>query len=139
VEDQPGKAVKPEAGSVKRDRRDGIGCLESFLISAALLLFTALVTACGSPRRSEPIAGPLHLTEEAAAGERVFMRHCHQCHPGGEAGLGPALNDKPLPDFMIRFQVRQGFGAMPAFSKTDLADEDLDALLHYLTALKAHG
>ncbi|WDT80226.1 MAG: cytochrome c [Candidatus Manganitrophus sp.] len=50
-------------------------------------------------------------------GETIFMHACNQCHPKGEAGLGPALNNKPLPAFMIRFQVRHGLGAMPAFSK----------------------
>jgi len=67
------------------------------------------------------------------------MKHCHQCHPGGEAGLGPALTNKPLPMFLVRAQVRYGLGAMPTFTREDLIDEDLDDLLDYLAALKRHG
>src|SRR5688572_581576 len=45
------------------------------------------------------------------------MQHCHQCHPFGQGGLGPALNDKPAPRFLVKTQVRLGFGTMPGFSK----------------------
>jgi mono/diheme cytochrome c family protein len=67
------------------------------------------------------------------------MTQCHQCHPGGEAGLGPSLNDKPLPGFMMKFQIRHGIGAMPAFSKDNVGDEDLDAVVAYVKALRRHG
>lgn len=50
----------------------------------------------------------------------------------GGPGLGPGLNDKPLPAFAIKTQVRQGAGAMPAFSMDDINDEQLDALVTYL-------
>jgi mono/diheme cytochrome c family protein len=107
-----------------------------------LWLFVACVFAslgC-SARRSEPIAGPLPITsDEIAHGRDVFMAKCHQCHPGGDAGLGPALNNKPLPKSLIRLQVRQGFGAMPAFSEKDITDEELEHLLVYLKKLRAHG
>jgi mono/diheme cytochrome c family protein len=92
-----------------------------------------------SSRRSEPIVGPLLLSPEIAEGRKIFMDHCHQCHPGGEAGLGPALNNKPLPAFAIRTQVRRGFGAMPAFHENEISEADLDALLVYLKALRRHG
>jgi mono/diheme cytochrome c family protein len=72
-------------------------------------------------------------------GQQAFMKHCHQCHPGGEAGLGPAINNKPLPKFLMRFQVRHGFGAMPAFSEQEISEEDLDHLITYLKELKGHG
>jgi mono/diheme cytochrome c family protein len=64
------------------------------------------------------------------------MRDCHQCHPGGEAGVGPALNNKPLPAFAIRWQVRRGFGAMPAFPKEKLSDSELDVLIDYIKILR---
>ena len=102
------------------------------------LALALAVAACGSARRSEPLTGPFAATtREVQVGERVFMRHCHACHPGGEAGLGPALNDKPLPGFLIATQVRLGIGAMPAFSTDDLPPSDLDALLAYLRARRA--
>jgi mono/diheme cytochrome c family protein len=85
------------------------------------------------------MAGPLAITtREMAAGQKVFMAKCHRCHPGGEAGVGPALNNKPLPKLLIRFQVRNGFGAMPALSRQELGAEELEDLLIYLKALRAH-
>lgn len=102
-----------------------------------LIGLAVLVTGCGSARRGEPLAGPLPLTSaEAKQGQIVFMKDCHQCHPGGEAGLGPALNNKPLPGFMIRYQVRHGLGAMPTFSEQQIDDQELDHLLVYLKELR---
>lgn len=110
-----------------------------FHVRFLVLVLLAVLAACGSPRRSEPIGGPLPLaTTQVRDGERVFMAHCYQCHPNGEAGLGPAINNKPLPAFLIRFQVRHGLGAMPAFDESLLPDDDLDALLQYLHALKLY-
>ena len=116
--------------------------------SVALLLMlstaAAWVGGCGSPRRSEPIAGPLRLAgdepEDQAVlrGRAAFAAHCYQCHPAGEAGLGPALNDKPLPGFAIKTQVRQGLGAMPAFSEQEIPPEQLDDLVAYLFELRAN-
>jgi|SRR5579884_633623 len=104
------------------------------------VLLCTTMAACGSARRGEPIAGPIVLTTETARhGQVVFMRNCYQCHPGGEAGLGPAINNKPLPQFLIRYQIRHGFGAMPAFTEDQLSSTDLTALLEYLQALRRHG
>ena len=103
-----------------------------------MLGFTVLLGAC-SARRGEPLYGPLPITTPAmASGQQVFMRECHQCHPGGEAGLGPAINNKPLPGFMMRFQIRRGFGAMPAFSQSEISPEELDNLILYLNELRNH-
>jgi mono/diheme cytochrome c family protein len=90
-----------------------------------------------SERRSEPIAGPLRDSSPLVRqGEIAFDRNCSYCHPGGEKGLAPAINNKPLPGFMIKLQVRHGLGAMPAFSRRELPPEELDAIVHYLKALR---
>jgi mono/diheme cytochrome c family protein len=106
-------------------------------------LFTIAIliqTGCGSARRSEPISGPLPIESSSVAkGQKVFMEHCNQCHPQGETGLGPAINNKALPGFMIRLQVRRGFGAMPAFSEKDISDDHLSDLIEYVRALRSHG
>lgn len=103
---------------------------------AVLLMAVLLSAACGSARRGAPLEEPVALDAEAARGEAVFMRYCNGCHPGGEGGLGPGLNNKPLPGFAIRFQVRNGLGVMPAFPDEVLPDEDLDALVDYLRTLR---
>lgn len=99
-----------------------------------------LLAACGSARRSEPIAPPRPVDAPAVArGRTVFMEYCSPCHPRGEAGVGPALNNKPLPGFVIKFQIRHGVGAMPAFSENEIADTDLDMIVAYLKTLRRNG
>jgi mono/diheme cytochrome c family protein len=103
-----------------------------FWVAAVVLPFAA----CTSARRSEPIIGPTPAKGAAfAEGRRLFMQYCHACHPAGEAGLGPAINNKPLPAALIKFQVRHGLGAMPAF-KDHLDQDELDAVAAYLIALR---
>ena len=93
-----------------------------------------------SGRRSEPLRGALDVKDpQVAHGQRVYMSRCDKCHPGGDAGLGPALNNKPLPGFMVAFQARHGMGAMPAFTAEELPRRDLDAVVAYLKALRRNG
>ena len=108
----------------------------SFAIAIAAVALFASACGCGSARRSEPVAGPAQLAGEAVRGHVLFMRHCHECHPGGAAGLGPALNNKPLPAVAIKTQIRQGFGAMPAFSDEQIDDQDVSSIVAYLGALR---
>jgi mono/diheme cytochrome c family protein len=106
-------------------------------VALVMLVAVCLVAlACGAARRREPLASPVALDERAERGRTVFMTNCHQCHPGGEAGLGPALNDKPFPEFLKKFQVRHGLGTMPSFSEQKISDEQLDDLMEYLKALR---
>jgi mono/diheme cytochrome c family protein len=112
-----------------------------FMLATAVLAGFALsvATGCGSARRGEPVQAPLELTDaELVQGRDVFMRFCNSCHPGGESGLGFALNNKPLPGFLIRFQVRNGLGAMPAFGPDLISSEELDYLVAYLVTLRRH-
>ncbi len=96
-----------------------------------------IFAGCHSPRRGEPITGSVPLpNEKAQRGQLVFMRHCNQCHPHGEGGLGPVLNDKPAPRFLMKTQVRTGLGTMPAFNKDKISPEELDDLMDYVLALR---
>jgi mono/diheme cytochrome c family protein len=103
----------------------------------AASLAAAAATACGPSRLPPPQAAPAGVdTAEERRGEVVFMRHCHSCHPGGAGGLGPSLNDKPLPKALVKAQVRNGLGAMPAFGDEKISDEDLEALGAYVVSLR---
>ena len=110
--------------------------------NALRLLFCAcigLVSGCGSAEREEPVRSAFVPTDSTVArGEQVFKKSCDYCHPGGAAGLGPSLNNKPAPAFAIRFQVRHGLGAMPAFDSTQISENDLRAIADYLLALRRH-
>ena len=99
----------------------------------------AFITGCLSARRGEPLHGPIQLSNvKAQHGQVVFMRNCQKCHPGGDAGLGPAINNKPLPKFLMKFQVRHGLGAMPSFSKDRIASADLDDLMAYIKQIRKY-
>ena len=108
------------------------------LMAATILCGLLFGAGCGADRRSEPLTGQQPaLDAEEVFGQRVFMRECNGCHPQGAAGLGPAINDKPVPGALIKLQVRVGLGAMPSFSKSEITPEELDALVAYLTEIGA--
>jgi mono/diheme cytochrome c family protein len=105
--------------------------------AVASLLCIGTMASCGTARRGAPIIGERHPADaRLALGEQVFDRKCSQCHPGGEAGLGPALNNKPLPQFAVHIQVRNGVGAMPRFSSNEISDEQLGAVTAYMVWLR---
>jgi hypothetical protein len=60
--------------------------------STLVVAVCCAIAACGTARRSEPVAGP-------------------------------------LPRFLMRFQVRHGLGAMPAFPPEVLKDDDVEHIL----------
>jgi mono/diheme cytochrome c family protein len=106
-------------------------------VAVALVATTALVAACGPSRLPPPRSAPAGVdTAAERRGELVYMRHCDSCHPSGAAGLGPSLNDKPLPKVLVKAQVRNGLGAMPAFGEEKISDDDLEALGEYVGSLR---
>jgi len=95
------------------------------------------VAGCYPIRRAEPIVGPMKLTDASLLkGRLLYDRHCYKCHTEGEGGMGPIINDKPLPQFLMRLQVRVGLGTMPGFSKEEISDSELDEIVKYLVALR---
>jgi mono/diheme cytochrome c family protein len=104
------------------------------IIGGMMLLITS---SCAS-RKAEAIKGKpfVAASERVANGERVYMLHCQKCHPGGEAGLGPAINSNPAPQFIKRFQMRHGIGVMPSFKRDEISKSDLRDISKYLKAWK---
>ena len=106
------------------------------LITRLLLcsLLVWITASCGTPRRGRPLLVDNQPSPDARirAGERIFDTYCHSCHPGGTSGIGPALNNKPLPEVLIRTQVRTGVGAMPDFDEHEISDEELELLVAYI-------
>lgn len=102
-----------------------------------------LISGCGSARRSEPLRGPLQLNEQLQRGQVVFMTNCHKCHPGGEAGAGPSINNVPLTKGLLKFRIRSkafllGLGRMPSFKKHEISKQELNDLVRYIKVLKKH-
>jgi mono/diheme cytochrome c family protein len=97
------------------------------------------ILSCSS-RKSEPVQEKEFSSDDSSVinGEKIFMIHCHKCHPAGEAGLGPAINSNPAPQFVKRFQMRHGIGVMPSFTKEEISKADLRDISQYLKAWKKH-
>jgi mono/diheme cytochrome c family protein len=105
----------------------------AFCVAAAAVA----LAACGPARRSEPAAGAFKPQNESERrGEALFDRHCSKCHTGGEAGLGPGINDKPFPVPLMKLQTRKGLGAMPGFPEREISEQELDDLMAYIVALR---
>jgi len=96
-----------------------------------------VLVACGPRHRGEPGGPPIRTVVGETRGKLLFQKFCYKCHPNGAGGLGPAINNKPLPAFAIRAQIRKGVGAMPAFGSASLSDADVGAIADYLVALRA--
>jgi mono/diheme cytochrome c family protein len=111
------------------------------IVACSLLLFlaTSLFVSCAS-RKSEPVKHKQFVSnkEPISNGEKVYMIHCQKCHPAGEAGIGPALNSNPAPQFVKRFQMRHGLGVMPSFTKNEISKDDLKDISKYLKSWKKY-
>jgi mono/diheme cytochrome c family protein len=104
-------------------------------IISGLFLFSFF---CCSVRKAEPLLQKefIPANERIANGEKLYMANCQKCHPGGEGGLGPAINSNPAPQFIKRFQMRHGLGVMPSFKKDEISKQDLHDISRYLRAWK---
>lgn len=74
----------------------------------------------------------------AQAGATVFQSAgCTACHANGgrAAGVGPALVRSQRDDAYIRNIIRNGRGAMPAYSPAQVNDQQLNDLLAYIRSL----
>jgi mono/diheme cytochrome c family protein len=111
--------------------------ITALLLAAALL--SSWAVGCGSAQKEEIPVTRYRDDPQLSRGRVVFMHTCNQCHVGGGPGLGPGINDKPLPAAAIKLQVREGLGTMPSFPKEEISDTDLDAVVKYLLVLREQG
>jgi mono/diheme cytochrome c family protein len=119
-----------------------------------ILLTATLLTAAGHAALAQdagvgtapnfiPLQDHLTMTD----GEQIYKYHCWNCHGEGPGKPGTtalkALHEGQLPAVLeertdldpdyIRYLVRNGVSIMPHFRKTHISDEQLDALVDYLT------
>ena len=99
------------------------------------ICFLITLAAC-SARRMPATQAKTENRPEVVMGRDKYMQYCQKCHPMGEAGLGPALNNNPAPGFAMRFQVRHGLGPMPAFKPDVISREDLNNIMLYVKSMK---
>lgn len=112
------------------------------ILITLLLVLNFILSSCGTARRGEPLVGRLTVSNENVNhGKQVFMTNCQKCHPGGEAGEGPSINNIHLPGTLLKVRVRSkafvlGLGRMPSFKKDEIARGDLRDLIAYLKATR---
>ncbi len=121
---------------------DTVGTLRLAAAAAGALVILTSCSMSEEVRRIEQVrqlqqrrnlSNPTDLT-----GQQIFIRSCNTCHPGGEEGMGPALNHlaKLFPsDEALKKFLRSGSGMMPAQPKEVLNDRELESLVTYLRAL----
>ncbi|HEU4633141.1 MAG TPA: cytochrome c [Flavisolibacter sp.] len=109
------------------------------IIMVTMISVSVFIVSCVA-RKSEPVKQKLFIPEskQVTNGEMVFMAHCQKCHPGGEGGLGPAINSNPAPQFIKRFQMRHGLGVMPSFKSDEISKKDLHDVSKFLKAWKRY-
>ena len=96
-------------------------------LSVAVVL-TAFAAGCGGGGEDTPPA-------TAGGGEKLFSDNCGNCHTLAAAGaagkVGPDLDQlKPGPD-LLKAQVTNGGGGMPAFGGK-LTDEQIQQIADYV-------
>ena len=73
-------------------------------------------------------------------GEKIFVRSCNTCHPGGGEGMGPSLvtmeSDFPADENLKKF-IRKGKGMMPAQPADSINDTEMANLIGYLRSLNS--
>lgn len=99
-----------------------------------------LPAPAASPVTSPMVANAPLPAGEANAGQRVVAAQCYSCHPGANAGIGPALYgpqlaDRYPDDTQLVAVIRQGKGGMPGFGPDQVSDEDLANVIAYLHGL----
>jgi mono/diheme cytochrome c family protein len=89
--------------------------------------------------------------EPVSRGRQVFDKWCAPCHGAGLGkpataalafkykGQKPALLEErtDLTSAFVKYTVRNGVYTMPASRKTEISDDDLDALAAYLSKAKS--
>lgn len=123
-------------------------------ITASLLTGALALSACGKGKGGEGAEGAeaasggepaFVITDKAewdglvASGQTSFDNSCGNCHPGGDADVGPALKGEKEPSAKMIKQIRDGSGKMAPIGVNKLPEDEMKGLLVYLASINAVG
>ncbi|MBI2894911.1 MAG: cytochrome c [Deltaproteobacteria bacterium] len=99
----------------------------------------AMPEAAGMPEVLQVLSATGPMTQEQwnamlALGRRKFNGICAGCHG---TGIGPRLAGRRKTAAAVRRQVRQGAGEMRPISTRRLSDDELEAVIVYLSTIRA--
>jgi len=107
----------------------------------ALTLAVGVASGCGggddeaTPETTATMTDTEPGDGATASGSQLFSDNCESCHgiEGAGGHIGPNLQTSPVAENLSRVeeQVRNGGGAMPAFSG-QLSDAEIAAVAHYV-------
>lgn len=95
------------------------------LLIAAILPFALLAIAA---QAEEP--------SQWGSGKNLYEKVCGHCHDP-RVGVGTAIAGRGLPESYVKFIVRNGFNAMPAFPASFIDDASIAQVTEYLANLPA--
>ncbi|MDQ3047394.1 MAG: cytochrome c [Bacteroidota bacterium] len=111
------------------------------VISLVLLCSSLNFVSCSARRVKKDMSAAQSEDPRIMEGRLIFKNQCQKCHPNGESGVGPPLNNINLPNFVIRAKVRSRAlllwaGRMPSFDKHEISNKEMKSLLAYLKDMK---
>ena len=111
-----------------------------FLIaSLGIILLACDVTTPTETAKALPTSTPVHV-ESTSEGQALFVvKGCAACHGQNAEGsqIAPALPGHS--EVMVKRQVRNPRLRMPAFSESQITDEELDTIASYIAGLSGEG
>ena len=105
------------------------------IASIGLILLACGVTTPTETAKARPTSTPVQV-EQMSKGQALFVaKGCAACHGQNAQGsqIAPALPGHS--EVMVIRQVRNPRFQMPAFSESQITDEELDAIAGYITGL----
>ena len=123
-------------------------------ITTSMLAAALALTACGKGKGGETseeadstsggepavvVADQAEWDSLLASGQTSFDNSCGNCHPGGDADVGPALKGEKTGSAKMVKQIRKGSGRMAPIGNDKLPEEEMKGLLVYLASIQAVG
>lgn len=101
------------------------GKAAKWMLVASVLSFALLATSAQAQDDSQ-----------WGSGKNLYDKVCSHCH-APEAGVGTAIAGRGLPEAYVKFIVRNGLNAMPAFPASFVDDQSIAQVTEYLSTLPA--
>jgi mono/diheme cytochrome c family protein len=121
--------------------------MKSAIAVLAILFLSSIVAQAqmGGGMMHEGQGGNTQASRSATTGAEIFRANCANCHPNGENSINPNLplkgshkltDVKTFVKFIRRPKMPDGSaGAMPAFSKSNISDQQAKKLYQYVFSL----